>query len=116
MAVKIRLVRIGAKGQPSYRVVVADERVSRNGRNIEIIGHYDPLKEPTGFVVNKEKVLEWIKKGAQPSFTVRKLLGKAGILKAIDFTNFKKKASKQKGEAAAAAPAATPAVTAVPAK
>jgi small subunit ribosomal protein S16 len=104
VAVKIRLARIGAKGQPSYRVVVADERVSRNGRNIEIIGHYDPLKEPTGFVVNKEKVLDWIKKGAQPSFTVRKLLAKAGIIKAIDFSKLKKKASKQKGAEKAAAP------------
>jgi small subunit ribosomal protein S16 len=87
VAVKIRLVRIGAKGQPLYRIVVADSRVSRSGKNIEILGTYNPLVEPSVIKVDGEKVLAWMKKGAQPTFTVRKLLGKAGILKAIDFTN-----------------------------
>jgi small subunit ribosomal protein S16 len=99
LAVKIRLTRIGAKGRPSYRVVAADERASTHGKVIEILGNYNPLVEPSSFDVNKEKVLEWIKKGAQPSFTVRKLLGKAGILKPIDFSTYKKRASKQKEEA-----------------
>ena len=96
MSVKIRLSRVGAKGQPSYRVVVADERAARGGSIIEVIGHYDPLVEPSLFKVDSDKVHEWIKKGAVPTFTVRKLLGKIGVLKAIDFTDFKKRASKQK--------------------
>lgn len=99
MAVKIRLARIGSKGRPHYRVVVADERCARRGSVIEILGNYDPVVEPTVFKVDREKVLEWIKKGAQPSETVRKMLGKAGILKAVDYTNSKKKAPKSKGAA-----------------
>ena len=99
MAVKIRLARVGAKGQPSYRVVVCDERVARTGKNIEILGTYDPLVEPSALKVDKDKVLAWLKKGAQPSFTVRKLLGKAGIMEAIDFSGFKKRSPKQKGAA-----------------
>ncbi|MFH1710149.1 MAG: 30S ribosomal protein S16 [bacterium] len=113
MSVKIRLSRVGAKGQPSYRVVVADERAARNGNIIEIVGHYNPLVEPSSFNVDKDKVLEWIKKGAIPTPTVRKMLGKAGVLKPVDFSTFKKRASKQKGTAeealAAKAPEAKPA-------
>lgn len=99
MSVKIRLARIGAKGQPSYRVVVADERAARGGSTIEILGHYNPLIEPLVFDVDKDRTLEWIKQGAQPSFTVRKLLGKIGVLKPVDFSTYKKRASKQKKEA-----------------
>jgi small subunit ribosomal protein S16 len=106
LSVKIRLVRTGAKGQPSYRVVVADERASRSGKMIEILGYYNPLVEPSLIKVEKEKVLAWIKKGAQPTLIVRKMLGKAGILKAIDFSTYKKRGSKQK--AAPAAEAAQP--------
>ncbi len=95
MAVKIRLRRTGSKGRPSYRVVVADERASRKGSIIETVGNYDPLVEPTSFKVDKERVLEWIKKGAQCSDTVRKLLGKAGVLKAIDFSSYKKRAPRK---------------------
>ena len=115
MSVKIRLARIGAKGQPSYRVVVADERTARCGRVIEVVGHYNPLVEPSSFTVDKEKVLEWIKKGAIPTETVRKMLGKIGVMKAIDFSGYKKKATKKPAEQAApeagqaVAPAATPA-------
>jgi len=115
LSVKIRLARIGAKGQPSYRVVVADERTARCGRVIEILGHYDPLVEPSTFTIDKEKTLEWIKKGAIPTETVRKMLGKIGVMKAIDFSGYKKKAPKKSAEQAApeavqaAAPAAAPA-------
>lgn len=97
MGVKIRLARIGTKGQPSYRVVVADERTARRGKCIEILGNYNPLVEPLVFKVDKERVLEWIKKGAQPTFTVRKLLGKIGVLRALDFSTYKKKAPRSKG-------------------
>ncbi len=96
MSVKIRLARVGKKGQPSYKVVVADERTARCGRVIEELGHYNPLVEPSLFTVDKDKTLEWIKKGAVPTFTVRKMLGKIGVLKPIDFSSFKKRASKQK--------------------
>jgi len=112
LSVKIRLARVGAKGRPSYRVVVADERAARGGSIIEVVGHYNPLAEPSLFKVDSDKVLEWIKKGAVPTFTVRKLLGKIGVLKAIDFSNFKKRAPKQKGATEEApAPAAKAAET-----
>lgn len=111
MSVKIRLERIGAKGQPSYRVVVVDERKPRSGSAIEIIGHYNPRVEPSAFDVDKEKALEWIKKGAQLSPVVRKMFSKAGVIKHIDFSTYKKKAPRQKKsggeEAAAAKPEAT---------
>lgn len=98
MSVKIRLARVGAKGQPSYRVVVADERTARCGRVIEVLGHYDPLVEPSTFTVDRDKTLEWIKKGAIPTETVRKMLGKIGVLRPVDFSTYKKRASKQKAE------------------
>ena len=78
--VKIRLRRVGAKKQPSYRVVVADSRFPRNGRFIETIGHYDPLTDPATIVVNEEKALHWLKQGAQPTATVTRLLAKAGVM------------------------------------
>lgn len=74
MAVKIRLRRMGAKKAPFYRVVVADSRFPRDGRFIEEIGYYDPTKEPAVVNVDKDKAAEWIKKGAQPTDTVKRLL------------------------------------------
>lgn len=81
--VKIRLRRTGAKKQPSYRVVVADSRAARNGAFIEIIGHYDPLTDPTTVVINTEKAVAWLKKGAQPTSTVTRLLSKAGVVEGL---------------------------------
>lgn len=72
--VKIRLKRIGAKKAPFYRVVVADSRFPRDGRFIEEIGTYDPMKEPSEIKIDKEKALQWIKNGAQPTDTVKSLL------------------------------------------
>lgn len=80
MAVRIRLKRMGAKKRPFYRIVVADSRSPRDGRFIEEIGIYDPTAEPSVFEVNEEKVKDWLKKGAQPSETVRSLLKKADIV------------------------------------
>ncbi|MGE5557920.1 MAG: 30S ribosomal protein S16 [Bacillota bacterium] len=80
MAVRIRLNRIGAKKQPHYRLVVADSRSARDGRFIDILGYYNPITEPIEFKVDREKVLDWIKKGAQPSDTAKRLLEKAGVL------------------------------------
>lgn len=74
MAVKIRLKRMGAKKNPFYRVVVADSRYPRDGRFIEEIGTYNPLKDPAEFNVDAEKVQKWIKNGAQPTDTVKALL------------------------------------------
>ena len=74
MAVKIRLRRMGAKKAPFYRVVVADSRAPRDGRFIEEIGYYDPTKEPVVVNIDKDKGDEWIKKGAQPTDTVKRLL------------------------------------------
>ena len=77
MAVKIRLRRMGAKKQPSYRVVVADSRYPRDGRFIEEIGCYDPTAEPPVIRIDQEKAQQWIKNGAQPTDTVRALIKKA---------------------------------------
>ncbi len=79
MAVKIRLRRMGAKKAPFYRVVVADSRYPRNGRFIEEIGYYDPMKEPAVINIDGEKAKDWIAKGAQPTDTVRALLKKTGV-------------------------------------
>ena len=78
--VKIRLRRMGTKKAPFYRIVVADSRSPRDGRCIEEIGTYDPLKTPAAITVDAEKAQTWIKNGAQPTDTVRALLKKAGVL------------------------------------
>ncbi|RYM07204.1 30S ribosomal protein S16 [Sporolactobacillus sp. THM7-7] len=80
MAVKIRLKRMGAKKRPFYRVVVADSRAPRDGRFIEEIGTYNPVSTPKVFNVDEEKALDWLKKGAQPSDTVRNLFSKKGLM------------------------------------
>jgi small subunit ribosomal protein S16 len=83
MAVRIRLKRMGAKKRPFYRLVVADSRFPSDGRFIEEIGEYNPISEPAELKVNKEKALEWLKKGAQPSDTARRLLSQAGVMKEL---------------------------------
>ena len=82
MAVRIRLTRVGAKKQPSYRVVVADSRSARDSRSIETIGHYKPRTDPVEFNVDAEKAKAWLAKGAQPSDTVARLFRNAGVLPA----------------------------------
>ena len=74
MAVSIRLRRTGTNKRPAYRVVVADSRAPRDGRFIEILGHYNPLTEPPTVKIDRAKAQAWIAKGAQPSNTVRRLL------------------------------------------
>jgi len=78
--VKIRLRRTGAKKQPSYRVVVTDSRSPRDGKFIEIIGHYNPRTEPPTVEVDAERALYWLSVGAQPSEAVKRMLDKMGIL------------------------------------
>ena len=80
MAVRIRLTRVGAKKQPSYRVGVADGRSARDSRAIETLGHYNPRTEPIEFNVDADKAKAWLAKGAQPSDTVVRLFKQAGIL------------------------------------
>ena len=79
MAVHIRLRRMGTNKKPAYRVVVADARAPRDGRFIEIIGHYTPLTKPPQIKIDLEKASAWIKNGAQPSNTVKQLLARAGV-------------------------------------
>jgi len=79
LAVKIRLTRRGARKKPFYRVVVADAKMPRDGRFIEIVGTYNPLSEPSEVKIDKKKVEKWLKRGAIPTRTVEKLLSIAGI-------------------------------------
>src|SRR6058998_1712040 len=79
MSVVIRLMRAGAKKRPFYRMVAADSRRQRDGRFLEILGHYNPLTQPYELVVHKDRVESWISKGAQPSEQVASLLRSLGI-------------------------------------
>jgi small subunit ribosomal protein S16 len=78
--VKIRLRRMGAKKQPTYRFVVADAKSPRDGRFLEILGHYNPRTEPKTLVVDQEKAKQWLAKGAQPSDPVRRLFAELGLV------------------------------------
>lgn len=78
MAVKLRLVRMGKKKQPTYRVVAADSRSPRDGRFIEIVGTYQPRQEPSVVNIDNEKAVKWLAQGAQPTETVEKLLKISG--------------------------------------
>ena len=78
--VKIRLKRMGMKKKPFYRVVVADERMSRDGRFVDEIGYYNPVSNPVELKIDAEKAQTWIKNGAQPTDTVRALLKKTGAI------------------------------------
>ena len=82
MAVRIRLTRVGATKQPTYRVVVADSRSARDSRAIETIGHYNPRTEPVEVNIDEDKAKAWLAKGAKPSDTVERLFKNAGILPA----------------------------------
>jgi small subunit ribosomal protein S16 len=76
---KIRLRRVGAKHKPAYRLVVADSRSPRDGRFVDLLGHYNPLN-PEAMAVDRERAASWLKKGAQPTGTARRLLVKAGVI------------------------------------
>src|SRR5688572_7464535 len=89
MAVKMRLMRMGKTKSPHYRVVVMDGRAPRDGRYIDLIGRYDPRQDPSLIEIDSEKAVEWLRKGAQPTEAVSKILDAAGAL-----TQFKVKAGK----------------------
>lgn len=78
MAVKLRLMRMGKTKQPTYRVVAADSRSPRDGRFIEIVGTYEPRQEPSRIVIDNDKAVAWLKKGAQPTERVQKILQQSG--------------------------------------
>ena len=80
MAVKLRLTRIGKTKQPQYRIVASDSRSPRDGRFIEILGHYNPRTEPSSLKVDNEKAVKWLRQGAQPTERVKKLLQISGAL------------------------------------
>ena len=81
MAVKLRLKRMGKKQAPFYRVVVADSRSPRDGKAIDEVVYYYPTKNPAEIKINAEKAIDWLKKGAQPTDTVRSILSNQGVMK-----------------------------------
>ena len=101
MAVKLRLMRMGKKKQPTYRVVAADSRKARNGRIIEAVGFYDPRRDPSVIEIDNEKAVEWLRNGAQPTERVEKLLKITGA-----WDEFKGQPAGTSGTAAPVAPVA----------
>ena len=95
MAVKLRLKRMGAKQKPFYRIVAADSRTKRDGKFLENVGTYNPIKTPAEIKVDEEKVLNWLSKGAIPTDTVRSILSKQGIMKKFADSKVKKSAPKK---------------------
>ena len=86
--VKLRLKRMGAKKAPFYRIVAADSRAPRDGRDIEVVGTYNPTKDPAIITIDEEKALKWLKNGAVTTETVRNILVSQGVMK--KFTELKK--------------------------
>ena len=106
MAVKLRLMRMGKKKQPTYRVVAADSRSPRNGRFIEIVGVYDPRPDPSAIRIDNDKAVDWLRKGAQPTESVRKLLEISGAWETYRGTPSPRTAPAPKAAPAKAATAA----------
>jgi small subunit ribosomal protein S16 len=109
LSVKLRLMRVGKKKQPTYRIVAADSRSPRDGRFIEIVGTYAPRSEPSEITVQGEKALGWLARGAQPTETVRKLLQISGVWGEYEASR-PVKAPKDRTRPAKKAPAAKKAV------
>ena len=80
MAVKMRLTRMGDKKSPFYRIVITDSRNARDGAYVDKVGYYNPIAKPAEVVIDKDKALDWIKKGVQPTATVKNLLVNQGII------------------------------------
>lgn len=102
MAVHIRLRRTGAKKQPSYRVVVADSRSPRDGRFLEIVGHYNPRTTPAELVLNDEKISKWLSSGARPTVAVARLLVSRGLYDAAKVKQRRPREARKTKAAAAA--------------
>lgn len=101
MAVKLRLRRMGSKKRPFYRFVAADSRYQRDGRFLENCGYYNPMENPCAIVVDKEKIFNWLSKGAQMTGTVESLLRKEGIVQEFNLAKQAAKANKAAPVAAA---------------
>lgn len=110
--IRIRLARVGKKKQPTYRLVVATKQAPRDGRFIEILGHYNPLKNPAEFEFNADRTREWIAKGAQPSEAAAKLLAREGIGEAPKRPTKPTREERKAAEAEAAPPTEAPAAPA----
>jgi len=98
LAVRLRLRRMGSKKRPFYRFVAADSRFQRDGRFLEICGYYDPMKTPYELKVDREKILNWLRKGAQMSETVENLLRKEGIVQEFNREKAEARALKKSKE------------------
>ena len=96
MAVRLRMRRMGSKKRPFYRIVAADSRFQRDGRFLETIGNYDPKEEPYKFHIDREKVFNWLEKGAQMSDTVKSLLRKEGIVQEFNLKKAGVKSHQEK--------------------
>ena len=116
MAVKLRLMRMGKKKQPTYRVVAADSRSPRNGRFIEIVGVYDPRPDPSAIRIDNDKAVDWLRKGAQPTESVRKLLEISGAWESFSGTPSTRTAPAPKAAPAKAEAPAEPAAADVEAE
>ena len=95
MAVKLRLMRMGAKKRPFYRIVATDSRSRRDGEYLELIGTYNPINSEKDVKINEEVALKWLNNGAIPSDTVRNLLKEAGIMKKFAESKDKKKQNNE---------------------
>ena len=95
MAVKLRLKRMGSKQKPFYRIVAADSRFPRDGRFIETVGTYDPIKKDADVTIDEEKALKWLSNGAQPTDTVRSILASKGIMAKFAASKAKKEVKKE---------------------
>ncbi len=102
MAVRIRLRRTGLKGQPSYRIIVADSHSPRDGRFLENIGHYNPRTDPATVEINDERARYWLSQGALPTDAVARMLEKRGLIAARRLRQNVSKSSKKEAETAAA--------------
>ena len=80
MALRIRLTRMGAKKRPFYRIVVMDSKKARDGKYLDLVGNYDPMKEPLDITIDKDKAVSWMQKGAIPSDTVKQLFRRQGVI------------------------------------
>ena len=97
MAVKMRLTRMGDKKSPFYRIVITDSRNARDGAYVDKVGHYNPIANPAEVVIDKEKALDWLKKGVQPTETVKNILVNKGIIeKSAKLSPAKTKVRKSK--------------------
>jgi small subunit ribosomal protein S16 len=99
---KIRLMRMGAKKHPSYRVVVADSRAPRNGKFVDQLGYYNPLTDPATVHIDVERAVSWLHKGAQPTETARGLLRRAGVLRVYTEQKIAAKLARKAAQAAEA--------------